>query len=174
MNSPIGAALRGSSSAREARGTANDHRITHPRSSRRPCCIEAIIDAGPDIVAHNIETVPRLYRRVRPQAVYQRSLDVLQWISEAGVLSKTGVMMGLGETDSEIFDVMDDLRDVGCNILTLGQYLSPTTRHLPVERWVPPETFAELQAVGYTLGFKHIEAGPLVRSSYMAHRAVEP
>lgn len=136
--------------------------------------IEAIIDAGPDIVAHNIETVPRLYRRVRPQAVYQRSLDVLQWISEAGVLSKTGVMMGLGETDSEIFDVMDDLRDVGCNILTLGQYLSPTTRHLPVERWVPPETFAELQAVGYTLGFKHIEAGPLVRSSYMAHRAVEP
>jgi lipoic acid synthetase len=136
--------------------------------------VERVLAAGPHIVAHNTETVPRLYRRVRPQARYARSLEVLRWIGAwPGVVSKTGLMLGLGETDAEVEDVMADLRDVGCQILSLGQYLSPTPRHLPVERWVPPDTFARLACVGRAMGFLHVEAGPLVRSSYMAHRAFE-
>ncbi|MBV72010.1 MAG: lipoyl synthase [Myxococcales bacterium] len=136
--------------------------------------IEHILDSGPDIVAHNMETVARLYRRVRPQAQYQRSLDVLNWIGQRdGIISKTGLMMGLGETNSEVFDVMQDLRAVDCEIFTVGQYLSPTTRHLPVERWVTPDTFDEIAELGRQLGFSHVESGPLVRSSYMAHRAIE-
>ncbi len=135
--------------------------------------LETVLAAGPHIVAHNTETVPRLYKRVRPQALYRRTLDVLRWIGEwDGVLSKTGLMMGLGEDDDEVEKVMDDLRDVRVDILSLGQYLSPTTRHLPVDRWVHPDVFARLAAVGREMGFKHVEAGPLVRSSYMAHRAV--
>jgi lipoic acid synthetase len=133
--------------------------------------VERVLAAKPHVVAHNIETVPHLYRRVRPQGIYQRSLDVLRWIQEwPGVLSKTGLMLGLGETDDEVEDVMWDLREVGCDILSLGQYLSPTHRHLAVERWVTPDSFARLAEVGRAMGFKHVESGPMVRSSYMAHR----
>lgn len=136
--------------------------------------VERVLAAGPHIVAHNTETVPRLYRRVRPQAIYQRSLDVLKIIGDyPGVISKTGLMLGLGETDAEVEDVMSDLRGVGCQILSLGQYLSPTTRHLAVERWVHPDVFARLAEVGKAMGFLHVEAGPMVRSSYMAHRPFE-
>lgn len=136
--------------------------------------LDLVLDAGPHIVAHNTETVPRLYRRVRPQAIYQRSLDVLEHIHRReGVVSKTGLMLGLGETDAEVEDVMWQLRDVGCDILSLGQYLSPTTRHLAVDRWVEPDTFARLAEVGRAMGFLHVEAGPMVRSSYMAHRAFD-
>jgi lipoic acid synthetase len=136
--------------------------------------LDVVLAAGPHIVAHNTETVPRLYRKVRPQAVYQRSLDVIGHIAQhPGILSKTGLMMGLGETDAEVEEVMWQLREVGCHILSLGQYLSPTVKHLPVDRWVEPDTFARLTEVGRAMGFKHVEAGPLVRSSYMAHRAVE-
>lgn len=136
--------------------------------------LATVLEAGPDIVAHNTETVPRLYRRVRPQARYDRTLEVLRRIAEwGGVVSKTGLMMGLGEDDDEVEQVMYDLRRVGCEILSLGQYLSPTPRHLPVDRWVHPDTFARLEAVGRAMGFRHVEAGPLVRSSYMAHRALE-
>lgn len=135
--------------------------------------LDTVLDAGAEIVAHNTETVPRLYRRVRPQAIYQRSLDVIAHISRRpGVLSKTGLMLGLGETDDEVEDVMWHLREAGCDILSLGQYLSPTTRHLPVDRWVHPDTFARLGAVGEAMGFTHVESGPMVRSSYMAHRAL--
>lgn len=135
--------------------------------------LDTVLDAGAEIVAHNTETVPRLYRRVRPQAIYQRSLDVIAHISKRpGVLSKTGLMLGLGETDDEVEDVMWHLREAGCDILSLGQYLSPTTRHLPVDRWVHPDTFARLGAVGESMGFRHVESGPMVRSSYMAHRAL--
>lgn len=135
--------------------------------------LDTVLDAGAEIVAHNTETVPRLYRRVRPQAIYQRSLDVIAHIAQrGGVLSKTGLMLGLGESDAEVEDVMWDLRKAGCHILSLGQYLSPTTRHLPVDRWVHPDTFARLQAVGESMGFTHVESGPMVRSSYMAHRAL--
>jgi lipoic acid synthetase len=120
-----------------------------------------------------METVPRLYRRVRPNAIYQRSLDVLEHIAESDAVSKTGLMLGLGETEEEVESVMYDLREVGCEILSLGQYLSPTTRHLAVEKWVTPDTFARLAAVGEAMGFRHVESGPMVRSSYMAHRAFE-
>ena len=136
--------------------------------------LDVVLDAGPHIVAHNTETVPRLYRRVRPQAIYQRSLDVLEHIgAHDGVISKTGLMLGLGETDDEVEDVMWDLRRVGVEILSLGQYLSPTTRHLAVDRWVTPDTFARLAEVGRAMGFRHVESGPMVRSSYMAHRALD-
>ena len=135
--------------------------------------MDVVLQSGPEIVAHNIETVPRLYRRVRPDATYQRSLDVLQHISESASISKTGLMMGLGETDEEVESVMCDLRDVGCQILSLGQYLSPTTRHLAVDRWVEPDTFDRLASVGMAMGFMHVESGPMVRSSYMAHRAFD-
>ena len=133
-----------------------------------------MLEAGAHIVAHNTETVPRLYKRVRPQAIYQRSLDVLQWINEwPDVVSKTGLMLGLGEHDDEVEAVMWDLREVGCEILSLGQYLSPTSKHLAVDRWVHPDTFARFAEVGRAMGFRHVEAGPMVRSSYMAHRAFE-
>jgi len=133
--------------------------------------LEAVLEAGAHIVAHNTETVPRLYRRVRPQGDYQRTLDVLQWIHEwPEVVSKTGLMLGLGERDEEVEEVMVALREVGCQILSLGQFLSPTTKHLPVERWVTPETFKHFEELGRKMGFMHVESGPMVRSSYMAHR----
>lgn len=136
--------------------------------------VDRVLEAGAHIVAHNTETVPRLYRRVRPQAEYQRSLDVLRRIHEwPDVISKTGLMLGLGESDAEVEDVMFELREVGCDILSLGQFLSPTARHLPVDRWVHPDTFARLAEVGRAMGFMHVEAGPMVRSSYMAHRPFE-
>ncbi|MFZ4734350.1 MAG: lipoyl synthase [Bradymonadia bacterium] len=135
--------------------------------------MDLVLDADPHIVAHNVETVPRLYRRVRREANYAQSLACLQQIHARGVLSKTGLMLGLGETDEEVESVMFELREHGCDILSLGQFLSPTVKHLAVERWVSPDTFARLAEVGRAMGFKHVEAGPLVRSSYMAHRAVE-
>ncbi len=136
--------------------------------------LDLVLESGPEIVAHNTETVPRLYRRVRPQAIYQRSLDVIGRISEhPNVMSKTGLMLGIGETDDEVIDVMFNLREVGCQILSLGQYLSPTIKHLAVDRWVHPDTFARFEEVGLAMGFAHVESGPLVRSSYMAHRALE-
>jgi lipoic acid synthetase len=133
--------------------------------------LEEVLEAGAHIVAHNTETIPRLYRRVRPQANYQQTLNVLKWIHEwPDVVSKTGLMLGLGESDEEVEDVMWELREVGCDILSLGQFLSPTTKHLPVERWVTPESFERLAEVGRSMGFMHVESGPMVRSSYMAHR----
>jgi len=130
--------------------------------------IQTVIDARPDIFNHNVETVPRLYRRVRPQAKYQRSLDLLHMCKEQGLTTKTGIMLGLGETDEEIFEVMRDIRAVDADIITLGQYLQPTKAHLPVERYVTPEEFTEWKRRGLELGFSHVESGPLVRSSYHA------
>ena len=136
--------------------------------------MNVVLDAGPHVVAHNMETVPRLYRRVRPQAIYQRSLDCLSHIAERdNVICKTGMMLGLGETDEEVEDVMWAIRQTGCEILSLGQFLSPTVKHLGVERWVTPDTFERLAAVGRSMGFRYVESGPMVRSSYMAHRPFE-
>lgn len=136
--------------------------------------LETVLEAGAHVVAHNTETVPRLYKRVRPQAEYRQTLEVIERISAwPGVYSKTGLMLGLGETDAEVEDVMFELRESGCDILSLGQFLSPTVRHLAVERWVHPDTFDRLAEVGKAMGFMHVESGPLVRSSYMAHRAFE-
>jgi len=132
--------------------------------------LAVITDAGPDILNHNIETVPRLYRSVRPQAVYARSLDLLRRAKalRPDMLTKSGIMVGLGEQPAEIRVAMSDLREAGCDILTLGQYLRPSLRHLPVARFYPPEEFAALAEQGRALGFRHVESGPLVRSSYRA------
>ena len=129
-----------------------------------------------DVFNHNLETVPRLYRRVRAGARYARSLAVLE-AAHGGrdrLLTKTGLMLGLGETQEELASVFRDLRSIGCDILTLGQYLRPSGEHLPVERYVPPEEFTALGAEALALGFRHVEAGPLVRSSYHAWSHVPP
>lgn len=132
--------------------------------------VEVVESAKPDIINHNVETVPRLYERVRPKADYQRSLGVLEAAKElnGGTYTKSGMMLGLGETEEEILAVMRDLRRVGCDFLTLGQYLSPSEEHLPVTRYLPPEEFQELAAKGKQLGFRGIASGPFVRSSYRA------
>jgi len=136
--------------------------------------LEGILDARPDVLAHNLETVPRLYRRVRPKAQYQRSLDVLKASAELreGIIVKSGLMVGLGETTEEIRQVIADARDHGCQVLTIGQYLRPSEWHLPIEKYYSPEWFREIKAEGERLGMKYIEAGPLVRSSYLAHKQV--
>ena len=132
--------------------------------------LETVVTAGPDVLNHNVETVPRLYRRVRPGAIYERSLQLLH---RAGQLApampvKTGMMLGLGETRGEVLQAMSDFVARGTSILTLGQYLQPTREHLPVVRFVHPQEFAEYKQLGRNLGFRHVEAGPLVRSSYHA------
>lgn len=130
--------------------------------------LEIVLNLKPDILNHNTETVPRLYRQVRPQAKYERSLQVISWAKEAGMTTKSGLMVGLGETMEEVLHVMEDLHIAGCDILTLGQYLQPTNEHLPVIRFVHPDEFLMLKNRGLTMGFKHVESGPLVRSSYHA------
>lgn len=129
-----------------------------------------VVSAAPDIIGHNIETVPRLYSAVRPEAQYQRSLDVLAQIRELSttIISKSGLMLGMGETEDEVLRVMQDLRDHHCQILTLGQYLAPTVNHYPVQRYVSPPEFEQFAKRGKEMGFEHVEAGPLVRSSYHA------
>jgi lipoic acid synthetase len=127
-----------------------------------------VFDARPDILNHNVETVPRLYRTVRPQARYLRSLNLLQSARRSGLRTKTGIMVGLGESDEEVRAVMRDLREIDVQILTIGQYLQPTKEHLPVSRYVTPAEFDAWKEYGMTLGFSHVESGPLVRSSYHA------
>jgi lipoyl synthase len=136
--------------------------------------IETVIDSPIEIYNHNTETVPRLYGKCRPGGRYETTLDVLdhakQYARAGGrkTLTKTGIMLGLGEERGELIDVLSDLRAVDCDILTLGQYLRPSTDHLPVERYLPPEEFSELKQQGLAMGFKHVESAPLVRSSYHA------
>jgi len=127
-----------------------------------------VLDAKPDILAHNTETVPRLYRTVRPQAKYPRSLEVLQRAKRHGFVTKSGIMVGLGEEWEELRQVMQDLHDVACDILTIGQYLQPSRQHLPILRIYTPEEFRQLRQEALALGFRHVESGPLVRSSYHA------
>jgi lipoic acid synthetase len=129
-----------------------------------------VADSPIDVFNHNVETVPRLYRRVRPGARYERSLAVLEAASgvRPGLLVKAGLMVGLGEMEAELISVFKDLRRIGCDVLTVGQYLRPSQDHLPVERYLPPEEFAALRIQALGLGFRHVEAGPLVRSSYHA------
>ncbi len=131
--------------------------------------LNLVLDATPDCFSHNVETVAELHRRVRPQAKYERSLAVLRRAAEhGGSLVKTGMMLGLGETKEQVLHTMEDLVDAGVEVLNLGQYLRPSKRHLPVMRWVHPDEFDFLKEEGERMGFKHIEAGPLVRSSYRA------
>jgi lipoic acid synthetase len=130
--------------------------------------LDIVIEAKPDILNHNVETVPRLYKIVRPQAKYERSLKVLEYCKKHGLVTKTGLMLGIGEKTEEVIDVMKDLRSIDVDILTLGQYLQPTKMHLPVDRFVQPEEFEMLKKIGLEMGFKYVESGPLVRSSYHA------
>ena len=134
------------------------------------------METQPDILNHNTETVPRLYRRVRHKARYDRTLEVLRWAKDMGshynVVTKSGVMVGLGETKEELVEVMKDLRAVDCDVLTLGQYMRPSPKHLKVERYYTPPEFLELKEIALSYGFKHVESGPLVRSSYHAHQQV--
>jgi lipoic acid synthetase len=135
----------------------------------------AILAAGPQVLGHNLETVPRLYRAARAGANYRRSLELLTAAAQIspGIPTKSGLMLGMGETSDEILDVMQDLRQAGCAMLTLGQYLQPTRNHLPVIRYIEPAEFRELHQAGLQLGFTHVEAGPLVRSSYHAAEQFE-
>lgn len=131
-----------------------------------------MIEAGQEVVSHNMETVPRLYRKVRPQAKWERSLEQIRRIKDFGKRTKTGIMAGLGETKEEMFAAMDELVENGCDILTIGQYLQPTKMHLEVAEFVHPDVFAEYREVGLAKGLKYVESGPLVRSSYHAERHV--
>jgi lipoic acid synthetase len=135
--------------------------------------VETVMAAEPDVLNHNTETVPRLYRNVRLGARYERSLDVLEHAKRVSqrTPTKSGLMLGLGETPQEVLAVMRDLRAHGVDILTLGQYLRPSPKHLPIVRFAPPEEFDEFKREGYAMGFAHVEAGPLVRSSYHASHA---
>ncbi len=134
--------------------------------------LERMISAGQEVVSHNMETVKRLYRRVRPQAKYDRSIEELQRIKAYGKTTKTGIMLGLGETQDDIFEAMDDLVAVGVDVLTLGQYLQPTKMHLEVAEYIHPDTFAMYKEEGLKRGFRYVESSPLVRSSYHAERHV--
>jgi len=134
-----------------------------------------VLAARPDVLNHNMETVPRLYRRVRKGAVYERSLELLRRAREsaADLSTKTGMMLGLGESPDEVLQAMEEISAQGTHILTLGQYMQPTPEHLPIERYVHPDEFAEFKRLGEKMGFKHVEAGPLVRSSYHAFEQEE-
>lgn len=137
--------------------------------------LDIVIKARPDVVAHNIETVPELYSIVRPEADYQRSLDVLKHVSEngKGIIVKSGIMIGLGESMKQIERVLHDVASVRCRIFTIGQYLAPSKEHLAVQKFYTPDEFKELKTIGEQMGIAHVESGPLVRSSYMAHRQAE-
>ncbi|MFA9220432.1 MAG: lipoyl synthase [Sediminibacterium sp.] len=132
--------------------------------------LQRIIDVAPDIVSHNLETVRRLTKQVRIQAKYDRSLEVLFRLKKGGMRTKSGVMLGLGETRDEVLETMEDLRSVQVDILTLGQYLQPTRKHLPVQEFITPEQFKEYEEIGLKMGYRFVESGPLVRSSYHAEK----
>lgn len=136
--------------------------------------VDIVVAAAPEVFNHNLETVPRLYRRVRGRAEYRRSLDLLNRVKQTApeIVTKAGLMLGIGETVEELFDVLADLRSIGCDVLTLGQYLAPTLKHIPVSRYVPPAEFDDLAARARRLGFRQVVAGPFVRSSYHADEMV--
>lgn len=134
--------------------------------------LQLMLDVKPDVISHNMETVKRLYRKVRPQARYERSLEQIQRTKDAGIRTKSGFMVGLGETVEEVYEIMADLRDHGCDVVTIGQYLQPTKMHLPVHEFVHPDLFAHYREEGLKMGLNYVESGPLVRSSYHSERHV--
>ena len=166
--------------ANHIREVINEVRSLNPQTSvevlisdlkGNPDDLQTVFSAKPDVMNHNIETVPRLQRQVRPSAGYARSLAVLALAKEAGLVVKSSIMVGLGETEQEMFDTLKDLKEIGVDIVTIGQYLRPTMNHLPVQRWWTPEEFNELKTIGETLGIPHVESSPLTRSSYHAKEA---
>lgn len=132
--------------------------------------LQRVVEAAPEVVSHNLETVERLTRQVRIQAKYHRSLEVIRYLKQQGMRTKSGIMLGLGETTEEVLQAMRDLRDNGCEVITLGQYLQPTQKHLRVQRFVHPDEFAAYREAGYEMGFDYVESGPLVRSSYHSEK----
>ncbi len=156
---------------RERTGAAVEVLISDLEGNRE--ALMTVIASKPDVLGHNVETVPRLYAQVRPVAKYQRSLDILRWAHEEGMMTKSSIMLGLGESEEEILGVARDLRAAGVDIFTMGQYLAPSEKNHPVRRYYTPEEFAVLGERARALGFHHVESAPLVRSSYMAHRAIE-
>ena len=134
--------------------------------------IQPIIDVAPEVVSHNMETVRRLTKKVRIQAKYDRSMDTLRFLHEGGIKTKSGIMLGLGETEAEVIETMHDLREVGVSIMTIGQYLQPSKKHLPVIEFIPPEQFDKYKEIGLSLGFQYVESSPLVRSSYHAEKHI--
>lgn len=134
--------------------------------------VQQVIDCRPEVISHNLETVRRLTPEVRCSATYDKSLAVIRQIAESGIRSKSGIMLGLGETPDEILQTMDDLREVGCEVMTIGQYLQPTARHYPVKEYIHPDTFEQYRQEGLRRGFRHVESAPMVRSSYHAEAHV--
>jgi lipoic acid synthetase len=130
--------------------------------------LDIVLESQPDILGHNMETVKRLTPQVRSRARYERSLEVQRYAASKGFFTKSGIMLGLGEKEDEVIELMEDLRGAGCQLLTIGQYLQPTKKHLPVQEYIHPDQFAKYKSLGIELGFKFVESGPLVRSSYMA------
>lgn len=148
-----------------------DVEVLIPDFQGNEAALRSVIDAEPAVLNHNLETIPRLYPSVRPQAIFERSMEVLERAKKMGAVTKTGMMLGLGEELDEIRAVMAQLREIDCDILTLGQYMQPDQEHLPITRFVTPEEFAELKTDGLKMGFKLVESAPLVRSSYHAEEA---
>ena len=134
--------------------------------------IQKVIDAKPEVISHNLETVERLTSQIRSRAKYRRSLQVLKQIVDSGIVAKSGIMLGLGEKEDEILQTMDDLLEVGCRVMTIGQYLAPTVNHMPVVEYITPEKFQEYHDIGIQKGFDFVESSPLVRSSYQAEKHV--
>lgn len=145
-----------------------------PDFEGKATALQAVADMRPDILNHNIETVERLFPSIRPQGKYRRSIELLGRARQMGLTTKSGLIAGMGETADEIQQVMHDLRSVGCELLTIGQYLQPTKQHLPVARFYHPDEFAQFKEEGLALGFRHVESGPLVRSSYHAADQLSP
>jgi lipoic acid synthetase len=141
-----------------------------PDFSGRPELLQQVFESGPEVFAHNVETVPRIFRSIRPGFRYERSLDVLRQARTHGLVTKSNLILGMGEERDEISSTMRDLFDAGCELLTITQYLRPSVRHHPVERWVKPEEFVEMREEAVALGFAGVMSGPLVRSSYRAGR----
>ncbi|MDA3823061.1 MAG: lipoyl synthase, partial [Bacteroidales bacterium] len=135
--------------------------------------IQAIIEAGPEVISHNLETVRRLTPQIRTKAKYDTSLKVIEQISKSPLVSKSGIMLGLGETEEEILSCMDDLLEVGCKVMTIGQYLQPTLSHIQVEEFITPDKFEEYGKIALQKGFRHVESSPLVRSSYHAIKHIK-
>ena len=141
-----------------------------PDFSGKPELLQEVFDARPEVLAHNVETVPRIFKRIRPAFTYQRSLDVITLAREDGLVTKSNLILGLGERVDEVHQALHDLHDAGCDLVTITQYLRPTPRHHPVERWVHPDEFVALQEYATDIGFAGVLSGPLVRSSYRAGR----
>ena len=179
---PDGGAAHWAETIREVRALNPDCKIEVliPDFNGDEAALSTVLDAGPDVLNHNTETIARLYRRVRPDADYRQTLELLERAARRrdregrGMLTKSGIMVGLGETFDEVVALMKDLRAVSCDIMTIGQYLQPYERRLPVERYVTPEEFARWREVGMELGFRHVESSPLTRSSYHARQQTAP